>query len=189
MSASVASPSRTTRRPVAVISPISSAWRSYLRKTRLTSSCFSGSTTISIRSWDSDSITSYGVISASRRLTRPTSISMPTPPRAADSTAELVRPAAPRSCIATTSSWSISSRQASIRSFSRNGLPTCTAGRRSWLFSSSSTEAKVAPWMPSRPVSAPTSITMFSTPLARACIRRSLRIRPTAMALTSGFSV
>ncbi len=56
----------------------------------------------------------------------------------------------------TASVWK-SSRQASISSFSVNGSPTCTVGRF-WLASSAanSSEAIVAPWMPSRPVFDPT---------------------------------
>ena len=50
----------------------------------------------------------------------------------------------------------ISSRQASSSSFSMNGSPTCTAGRFSAERSSNSADAIVAPWMPSRPVLAPT---------------------------------
>ncbi len=38
-----------------------------------------------------------------------------------------------------------------MSSFSRNGLPTCTAGRRSSLSSPSVADAKEAPWIPSRP--------------------------------------
>ena len=37
-----------------------------------------------------------------------------------------------------------------------NGSPTCTVGRFSSLPSPNSAEAMVAPWMPSRPVLAPT---------------------------------
>src|SRR6266567_2684784 len=94
----------------------------------------------------------------SRRGTRETSIFSPAPvTRPAHSATDDVRPAAPRSWIATTASVSERSMHASRRHFSRNGLPTCTAGRRSELSSSSSSEANAAPWMPSRPVSAPTS--------------------------------
>ena len=50
----------------------------------------------------------------------------------------------------------ITSRHASRSSFSMNGSPTCTAGRFSADLSSNSADAIVAPWMPSRPVFAPT---------------------------------
>ena len=81
---------------------------------------------------------------------------MPTPPLPAISTEELVRPAAPMSWIATIASVAISSRQASISSFSVNGSPTCTVGRFSSESAPNSAEAMVAPWMPSRPVLEPT---------------------------------
>ena len=69
---------------------------------------------------------------------------------------EEVRPAAPMSWMATIASVAISSRQASISSFSVKGSPTCTVGRFSSESSSNSAEAMVAPWMPSRPVLEPT---------------------------------
>ena len=81
---------------------------------------------------------------------------MPTPPLPAISTAEEVSPAAPMSWIATIASVAISSRQASISSFSVNGSPTCTVGRLLSLSAPNSAEAMVAPWMPSRPVRLPT---------------------------------
>ncbi len=73
------------------------------------------------------------------------------------STEEEVRPAAPMSWMATMASVAISSRHASISSFSAKGSPICTVGR----FSSESPApnsalAMVAPWMPSRPVLEPT---------------------------------
>ena len=92
----------------------------------------------------------------SRCGTRLTSISTPVPPRAPISQVEQVRPAAPMSCTPISASVCISSRQASSSSFSMNGSPTCTAGRFSADFSSNSADAIVAPWMPSRPVLAPT---------------------------------
>ncbi len=85
-----------------------------------------------------------------------TSTFMPTPPRDPISDVEQVKPAAPMSWMPTTAPVFITSRQASIRSFSMNGSPTCTAGRFSADFSSNSADAMVAPWMPSRPVFAPT---------------------------------
>jgi hypothetical protein len=81
---------------------------------------------------------------------------MPSPPLPAISTEEEVSPAAPMSWIATIASVSINSRQASIRSFSVNGSPTWTVGRISPASAPNSAEAIVAPWMPSRPVLAPT---------------------------------
>ena len=69
---------------------------------------------------------------------------------------EQVSPAAPMSWMPTSASVCITSRHASSSSFSMNGSPTCTAGRFSADFSSNSADAIVAPWMPSRPVFAPT---------------------------------
>ena len=65
----------------------------------------------------------------SRTGTFERSSSTPLPARPAISKAEDVRPAAPMSWMPTTASVSKSSRQASIRSFSVNGSPTCTVGR------------------------------------------------------------
>ena len=65
----------------------------------------------------------------SRAGTWSRSSSMPTPPLPAISTEELVSPAAPMSWMATIASVAISSRHASISSFSVNGSPTCTVGR------------------------------------------------------------
>ena len=81
---------------------------------------------------------------------------MPTPPLPAISTDELVRPAAPMSWMATMASVAISSRHASISSFSVNGSPTWTVGRFSSASAANSAEAMVAPWIPSRPVFEPT---------------------------------
>ena len=61
----------------------------------------SGFATTSMRSWDSDSSTSYGVIPGSRVGTRERSISTPTPPFAAISADDEMRPAAPMSWMAT----------------------------------------------------------------------------------------
>ena len=82
--------------------------------------------------------------------------SRPVPARPAISTEELVRPAAPMSWMPTMQSVAISSRQASRRSFSVKGSPTWTVGRLSSLSASKLSEAMVAPWIPSRPVLAPT---------------------------------
>ncbi len=93
----------------------------------------------------------------SRTGTFERSISTPLPARPAISKDDEVSPAAPMSWIPTTASVSKSSRHASMRSFSVNGSPTCTVGRF-WFASSAanSSEAIVAPWMPSRPVFEPT---------------------------------
>ena len=81
----------------------------------------------------------------SRWGTRSRSSSKPTPPFEAISTDEDVSPAAPMSWMATMASVAISSRQASISSFSVNGSPTCTVGRFSSSPSENSAEAMVAP--------------------------------------------
>ena len=93
---------------------------------------------------------------ASRRGTFWMSISMPVPARAPISEVEQVSPAAPMSWIPTTAPVFKASRHASSSTFSMNGSPTCTVGRRSSLPSPNSAEAMVAPWIPSRPVLAPT---------------------------------
>ena len=54
---------------------------------------------------------------------------MPTPPLSAISDVDEVRPAAPMSWMAMMASDAMSSRQASISSFSVKGSPTCTVGR------------------------------------------------------------
>ena len=70
------------------------------------------------------------------------------------------------SWIATIASVAISSRHASISSFSVNGSPTCTVGRLLSESASNSALAMVAPWMPSRPVRLPTYTTGLPTPAA-----------------------
>ena len=101
--------------------------------------------TTSIRSCDSDSRISYGVIPGSRVGTSDRSISTPTPPFAAISADDEVRPAAPMSWIATMWPDAISSRLASSSSFSVNGSPTCTWGRRRSDSCVSSSDANAAP--------------------------------------------
>ena len=93
-----------------------------------------------MRSCDSESMISYGVIPVSRCGT-----CMPAPPRDPISQVEQVSPAAPMSCTPINASVAISSRHASSSSFSMKGSPTCTAGRFSADLSSNSAEAIVAP--------------------------------------------
>ncbi len=111
---------------------------------------------------------------------------MPTPPLPAISTADEVSPAAPMSWIATIASVAISSRHASISSFSTYGSPTCTVGRLLSVSASNSADAIVAPWMPSRPVLLPTYTTGLPTPAAADRKIRSSFATPTVIALTSG---
>jgi hypothetical protein len=115
------------------------------------------------------------------------SIVTPTSPRSAISADDEVRPAAPMSWMATMWPERMSSSEASRSSFSVNGSPTCTRGRLASFSSERSSEANEAPWMPSRPVRAPTAITGFPMPSAFAVMSSSTFITPTHIALTSGF--
>ena len=92
----------------------------------------------------------------SRWGTWSSSTSSPTPPRAPISQVEQVSPAAPISWMPTTAPVRIASMQASSSSFSMKGSPTCTLGRFCSAPSLNSSLAMVAPWIPSRPVFAPT---------------------------------
>ena len=132
-------------------------------------------------------MTSTGNIPFSRLGTINTSISIPPSPLVAVSQQAEVRPAAPRSCNPTIDPVSSSSRQASSSNFSIKGSPTCTADFFSSDSPVSSTEAKLAPPMPSLPVAAPTYITELPTPEAFPLKILSCSIKPTHMALTSGF--
>ena len=71
--------------------------------------------------------------------------STPTPPLPAISTEDEVRPAAPMSWMAATAPEAMSSKVASISSFSAKGSPTWTVGRFSSEASSNSADAMVAP--------------------------------------------
>src|SRR3989454_1159754 len=108
-------------------------------------SLLSAFATTSIRSCDSGRRISYGVIAGSRVGASGRSISPPTPPFAAISADDDVRPAAPMSWIATMWPDAISSRLASSSSFSVNGSPTCTWGRRRSDSCVSSSDANAAP--------------------------------------------
>ena len=123
MSPTSASPSNTRSRRVAVTSPIGVALTSHFSHTATTSSTRAGSTTHSIRSWDSEIMISNASMSASRSGTLRTSRSIPTSPLEAISADDDVRPAAPRSCSATSRSRSSSSKEHSSSFFSSNGSP------------------------------------------------------------------
>ena len=123
-----------------------------------------GLATSSMRSWDSLSISSKGVMPLSRMGTWSRRSSRPVPARLAISKLEEVRPAAPMSWMPMIQSVSKSSRQASSRSFSVKGSPTCSVGRFSSLPSPNSALAMEAPWMPSRPVLLPMYITLLPGP-------------------------
>ena len=106
----------------------------------------------SIRSCDSLARISVGDIDASRSGTRSSQTRMPVPAAAAVSVSAQVRPAPPRSWMPATRPASYSSRQLSISSFSMNGSPTCTDGRRCSASSSKVADASTeTPPMPSRP--------------------------------------
>ena len=183
------SPSRSTRiRPLSVTAPMAVPPTSHFSQTASASSSLPGSTTQSMRSWDSLTITSKGSMPGSRSGTLATSMSMPTPPLAAISAAEEVSPAAPRSCSEVRSSRSSSSRQHSSSFFSVNGSPICTEGRLASSPSPSSALARTdAPPIPSRPVSAPSRTRTLPGPAAALRIRRSWGAIPRHMALTRQF--
>ena len=82
----------------------------------------------------------------------------------------------------------MSSRHASMSSFSRKGSPTWTVGRFASASSSNAADAIEAPWMPSRPVLLPTHQMGLPGASARARKMRSAGAMPSAKALTSGFS-
>src|SRR2546430_168493 len=112
-SATRSSPSKIASTVPPVTSPMRAPWSSHLAKMRSTSASRPGRATTSIRSCDSDSITSCGVIALARRGTRATSMRIPTPLLAATSLAAQVSPAAPRSWTASTASAATSSSVAS----------------------------------------------------------------------------
>ncbi len=186
-SATTRSPSVTRYTGSAITSPITSAARSHFARMSRTCCSRPRFATTSMRSCDSLSRISYGVMPVSRTGTFVTSIVTPTSPRAAISAELDVSPAAPMSWIATMCPLLINSRLASSSSFSVNGSPTCTRGRFASLDAERSSEANDAPWMPSRPVRAPTAITGFPTPSAFARMRSLSCSSPTHIALTSGF--
>ena len=83
--------------PSFVTRPISTAFNPHFAKSRVILASRPRLTTSSIRSWDSESRISYGLMPSSRHGTRATSISTPEPPREAVSQVEQVSPAAPMS--------------------------------------------------------------------------------------------
>ena len=188
MSPTSSSPSNTRSRRVSVTSPIVVARTSQRAHSASTSSSRCGSTTHSIRSWDSEIMISNGSMSASRSGTRDTSMSRPTSPFDAISDELDDSPAAPRSCSEASSSRSSSSRQHSTSFDSSNGSPICTVGRFEASSSDSSALASTdAPPMPSRPVRAPSRTRLLPTPAAALRISRSRRAMPTHIAFTRQF--
>ncbi len=76
-----------------------------------------------------------------------------------------------------------------MSTFSAKGSPTCTAGRLVGPPSENVSEARMlAPPIPSPPVRAPNSTTLFPAPRALARCRSSCRSTPTARALTRGLA-
>ena len=87
----------------------------------------------------------------------------------------------------TTRPFAISSRVASISSFSANGSPTWTEGRLDGSWSPNVAEASTdAPPMPSRPVADPYRTTRLPTPSAAARVSIPSSSSPIAITLTSG---
>ncbi len=187
MSPTSSAPAKIRIRSPSVTSPIAVPPVSHLRQIASTSSTLPGSTTASIRSCDSETITSNGSRSGLRSGTLATSMSIPTPPAEAISQADEVSPAAPRSWSETSRSPASSSRQHSITFFSSKGSPICTVGRLSSPSPSSAEASTEAPPIPSRPVVAPISTITLPTPAAAARIIRSVRASPTHIALTRQF--
>ena len=168
-----------------MISPIAAEPVCQRSQVATTSSSRPGSTTASIRSWDSEIITSKGSRSASRSGTRATSMSIPTPPFDAISPADEVSPAAPKSWSETSWPRSSSSRQHSSSLDSSKGSPIWTLGRFESSPASSSADASTeAPPIPSRPVEAPMITSRFPGPAAADRIISSVRASPTHIAFT-----
>ena len=173
---------------MSVTTPIAVALTSHFSHTASTSSTRAGSTTHSIRSCDSEIMISNGSMPASRSGTLPTSRSRPTSPFAAISDEDELRPAAPRSCSATSSPRSSSSSEHSSSFASSNGSPICTVGRLLASSSPSSADASTdAPPIPSRPVRAPNRTTTLPTPAAAERMSFSVSISPRHIALTRQF--
>ncbi len=170
-----------------VTRPMIATGRSQRSQTALTASQRCGSTIATIRSWDSEIMTSNGSRPGSRRGIASRSTRIPVPPRSAVSHVAQVMPAAPRSWMLTTSPFAISSRVASISSFSANGSPTWTDGRLEGSCSPNVAEARTdAPPMPSRPVALPYRTTRLPGPSAEAWVSIPSSSSPMAITLTSG---
>ncbi len=177
----------TAMSPSSVTRPMTATGSPQRSQTSRTSSQRSGRTAAHIRSWLSEIMTSKGSISGSRRGMASRSTRMPVPARSAVSDVAQVIPPAPRSWRPSTRPRSISSRLASMSSFSANGSPTWTLGR---LEGSSSVKVALArteaPPIPSRPVVEPNRTTRLPGPGAAASVRSRSSISPMAITLTSG---
>ncbi len=95
-------PARTTMSGCSVTRPMTATGRSHRSQIARTASQRAGSTIATIRSWDSEIITSNGSRPGSRRGIASRSTSIPVPPRSAVSHVAQVIPAAPRSWTETT---------------------------------------------------------------------------------------
>ncbi len=179
--------STTVTSPSAVTRPIAAHGSPQRSQISATAATRSGRTIASIRSWLSEIITSNGAMPGSRRGIAPRSIAIPVPARSAVSEAAQVIPAAPRSWSPSTSPPSMSSSEASMRSFSANGSPTWTEGRLAGSSSPNVADARTdAPPIPSRPVALPKRTATLPGPGAAARVRWRSSRRPMAMTLTSG---
>ena len=182
---------RTSRSPPGSSVATTAVARPHFAQTARTRSSFEGWTIASIRSCDSDVRISNASMPSSRSGTRSRSSRAPSPARAADSLTAQVSPAPPRSWSPSNRSSSISSSEASIRSFSANGSPICTEGRDPSLPSSIVADASTeTPPIPSRPVVAPYR-TMKEPELGvcvAAVISRSALAMPTHSTFTVGFA-
>ena len=142
-----------------------------------------------MRSWVSESITSYASIPDSLRGIKDTSISNPIFPFAAHSTDALVKPAAPKSCNPSTLPEATTSKHDSIKIFSKKGLPTWTVGLNSCSSSKVLEANPEAPWIPSFPVPDPTNKSKFPAGPEDDLTNSSILRTPIHIALTNGLPV
>ena len=179
-----------SKRSPSVTSPITVTVTShFLQISKKRAMCF-GSTIAHMRSCDSDIKISSGDSVASRNGTRSSSTFIPPLPPDANSLVAQDKPAPPRSWMPTTRSSAKISSEHSIKTFSTNGSPTCTAGRFAGPVASKVSEAKTeTPPMPSPPVFAPYRTTRFPAPAALASLISLCFITPTHKAFTSGLPI
>ena len=179
-----------SNRSPSVTSPITVTVTShFLQIAKNRSICF-GSTIAHIRSCDSDIKISSGDKVASRSGTRSSSTFMPPLPPDANSLVAQDKPAPPRSWMPTTKSSANISSEHSIKTFSTNGSPTCTAGRLAGPEASKVSDARTdTPPIPSPPVLAPYKTTKLPAPAALASLISLCFITPTQSAFTSGLPI
>ena len=154
------SPSQNRRvRFSLVVLAIGVAMTSHIWKMPRTSSTFSGLHVHIMRSWDSDTQISHGASPGSFSGTRSRSTSAPQPASRAISPTTQLSPPPPRSFMPVMRCLALTSKHACMTGSFVMGSPSWTAP----LESSSdvavrSAEAKLTPWMPSRPVRPPMRI-------------------------------